>query len=709
MAEQKPWEAYAAPASAPAAASAPSDKPWLAYAAPASSPATTPAAEPLTPSQRALGGMALMAAGLAKSPADVALSAARGAVAMPISGLAGLAGTVLPGPPGQGAAWQQATQQTIQGEPLTLGGKAAMQGMGMQMEPAIEAARAPGGRLAEAGYPAAGAIVSGLPEATLAAISAPGRVGAATRAPFTLAGEQMAKGARVVGRGVQGVREALTTQQAGAQQAAQQAGMKTAVSSVWNAPSAQPAPTTQPAASGGFGPRTAGAAETPEIAVTRATIEQSPQTIREALRDVPVENVNPTALERHAKAESLPVPVPLTRGMATADSALFSEERNLRGKLPQIAQRLDDYPVIFQENLQAFREQMAPDIFGEPTSQMLGAEFTKRYKTLDETLKTAITSAYDDVKDAMGGREMLVDTTTLEPTVMQVLRNERAARWLPENLRAELADLSSSGSVPFDQIDKLRSVIGRDIRSYNRAGKGNEAFAAGVLLRQLEEMPLVGEVGEVAVLADRARGLARNRFELLRADQAFDAVVNGKIRPDKFVQKFVIGGGEQGVARLLKTLDGTDANQLAKLALLKQLDDKTGTMAFAIGDRSGSRNMTAAGFDKTLRSLSDSGVLSSVFTPEELAQVINLGDVMRYTQQTGGGGYVNYSGTTVAKASDVFQQQAGAAGAQVAEAGLEAAGIPKGALKIGKGVISTLANRKFLKDSLEPLAGLKRK
>ena len=653
------------------------------------------AAGEMSVGQSAVAGAGAFAAGLATSPADVGLSMARQAVAFPVSGLAGLAGAVLPGPPGQGAEWAtnpqlfpptnpygKALSRFASGQPSTAAGRAAIGGLGETMRPAIEAARAPGSALAEQGIPAlgiqpsqatrvAGAVLSGLPEALAAGTPLlRGKLGGLSAAAETTAPYKKLELGLPQRRGAfDGVDPRMT-------------------------PDARR--------------QSMGAAQTPDAAMVQASIDEAPQAVRTALQGVPLEEVETTALDRHAKASSLPAPVPLTRGMATADSALFSEERNLRAKLPALAERLDQYPQLFQENFTLLRDSMAPDIFGEPTANNLGKDFINLYQTHDKNLTGEIGAAYGEVKAAMGGREMMVDTSNIASRVNDELQLNRSLRWLPEEFKAELADMTKRGAIPFDEIDKLQSVLGRAIKGYGRQGKGNEAYAAGIFQRQLADMQFVGEVGEIKALADRARGLARARFQLIESDPAYASVVKGTARADKFLDKHVTNAGEGGAARVLETLAGTDAQQLAKLALLKKLDDKTGTMAFAPGDRTQSRNMTAAGYDRTFRGLKDSGVLDIVFNPEEAAQLNTLGEVMRYTQQTGSGGYVNYSGTTVSAASDVFREQAGAVGAAATDAALQSVGVPAGVVKFGKGVISTLANRRFLKESLEPFAGIRK-
>jgi len=646
--------------------------------------------------ERALTGAAMFAGGLTRpgAPADVGWSMLRQAGAQIGSGLYGIAGTLLPGPEGQGAEWVRKAQETLGGQPMTLGGRAAVTGLGAQMEPAVQAARAPGSYVAEQGVPAlgikpseatrvAGAVLSGVPEAALGATG--------MRAPV----EGLARGAKAA---------------AGAYRAAEsrfgRPSQPVSFGEGTPTPRGPIAPEMTPEARASR--LSMGAAETPELAMVQASIDQAPASVKQSLTGVPVDEVNTTALERHAKAQSLPVPVPLTKGMATADSALFSEEKNLRAKLPALAERINQYPDLFQQNFEAIRDQVAPDIYGRPTDNMLGKETINRYKTFDTNSRQEISNAYNAIKTALGDRPMLVDSSSIAESAIEKLKAARMSQWVTKQVQAELDDFATKGQIPFDEIEKSQTILGRAIKGYENSGQGNEAFATGIVLRELANMPLVGEVGEIKKLANIARKLAKARFDLIDEDPAYKSVIRGTARADKFADKYIINAGGDGVARLLKTLEGTDANQVAKLAILKHLDDKTGTMTFAPGDRSQSINMTSKGYGNAFANLSDSGVLESVFTPEELAQLQNLGDVMSYTQRTGNAGYVNYSGTTVSAASDVFREQAAAAGAQAADVALSAAGVPSPVVKFGRGVISTLANRKFLKDSLEPMAGIRK-
>jgi hypothetical protein len=100
------------------------------------------------------------------------LMLATGAVAEPISGYAGALGAILPGEEGQGARWQEATQEALTYEPKTEGGQAGLEAIGRAITPVAEfvgpKVQAVGDVAYEAGGPVAGAgamtLMGAIPE-----------------------------------------------------------------------------------------------------------------------------------------------------------------------------------------------------------------------------------------------------------------------------------------------------------------------------------------------------------------------------------------------------------------------------------------------------------------------------------------------------------------------------------------------------------------
>ncbi len=95
------------------------------------------------------------------------------------SGYAGLAGAVLPGPQGQGAAWQKKTQEALSYEPESDTSKAIMKGVSAPFEHIVEpASEYVGSKISDAGSPALGATVKGAIQAAPTALGLRGMKGA---------------------------------------------------------------------------------------------------------------------------------------------------------------------------------------------------------------------------------------------------------------------------------------------------------------------------------------------------------------------------------------------------------------------------------------------------------------------------------------------------------------------------------------------------
>jgi hypothetical protein len=104
--------------------------------------------------------------------ADTALSIGSGTLAAPLSGLAGIAGSVLPGPAGQGADWVNKTQEALTYEPRTDVGKMATAAVAYPGQKIAQGADYVGGKVADVtGSPAAGAAANTAIQALPLAVS----------------------------------------------------------------------------------------------------------------------------------------------------------------------------------------------------------------------------------------------------------------------------------------------------------------------------------------------------------------------------------------------------------------------------------------------------------------------------------------------------------------------------------------------------------
>lgn len=357
--------------------------------------------------------------------------------------------------------------------------------------------------------------------------------------------------------------------------------------------------------------------------------------------------VNPEVLARQIQADSLPVKVRLSEGQALADPRMISLEMNARGKHEVYSKGFEAQNKALVENLRVMRDESGPDVFStnpvEHADTLIG-----RYKAIDDAVNTEIAGKYQALRDAAGG-EFPVDTKTLLTNVRGALKKDLATAKAPADVMAFLDEKAAAGGMTLEDFESLRTSLARIQRS---AADGQERHAAGVIRRQIEEMPLQPGAEQLKGLADEARSAARNRFQALEADPAYKAAVNDSVTPDAFVQKFVVNGARDNVSRLSAAMqDDPAALQTLRVATIEHLRKAAGI------DNGYNGNFTQAGFNKALQGLEPK--LGFLLDPKTAETARNLGDVARYTQVQPKGSFVNNSNTfaaaTAEKAADALE------------------------------------------------------
>jgi hypothetical protein len=352
--------------------------------------------------------------------------------------------------------------------------------------------------------------------------------------------------------------------------------------------------------------------------------------------------VNPEVLARQIQADSLPVKVRLSEGQALGDERLISLEQNARGKHEAYSKGFAEQNKALTENLRSMRDTTGPEVFS--TNPVEHADtLIARYQAIDEAANAEISANYQALRDAAGG-DFPVDTQSLLGNVRGALKKDLATSKAPGDVMAALEEHATSGKMTLEEYEAMRSSLARTQRT---AADGQERHAAGVIREQLEKLPIAEGSGaaELKALADKARASARKRFEAMDADPAYKAAVNETVPPDRFVQKFVIGGTRDNVAKLSQAMAGDErAQQTVKIATLDHLRKAAGI------DDGYNGNFTQKGYNKALQGLEPK--LGSLLDPQTAETARNLGDVARYTLFRPEGSFVNSSNTFVAAAAD---------------------------------------------------------
>lgn len=432
-----------------------------------------------------------------------------------------------------------------------------------------------------------------------------------------------------------------------------------------------------------------GAAGRQNPVAVQAAIDQLPVEMRATASQMPLKNVNLNALESHVQALNLPEPIQLTKGQATGDLVALSNELNRRGELPNIAQRIGEQNKALVNNLTLIRERAAPDVFGTKPSDF-GQQVIDGYLNIDRQRNDNIRQLYGQLEQAAGGN-FPIDAQKFVQSADQQLKKKLKSEFLPPEIDRQLQSYRDGSSMDFEQFESLRTNLATEIRKAERAGDGNKSFALGVVRDSLENLPLTGAAAQLKPLADAARKAAKERFDALRNDPAYNAAVNGKVAPESFIDTFVLSKGKGTEANVRQMMSALGRGSPEQQAIAAGLMDAITRKAV---DSSG--NFSQAAYNKILRDLEPK--LLEVFDPDSAKQLKNLGEVSRKVMAQPKGSFANNSNTLVAG----LAEKAGKAlelGLNVSTANI----LPLGT--IAKQARQRKAAEKFQRETLEPLAG----
>jgi hypothetical protein len=534
--------------------------------------------------------------------------------------------------------------------------------------------------------------------------------------------------------------------------------------------------------------------------------------------------INNEVLARHAEAESLPVPARLTKGQATRDPTMYSEEQNRRGEIPDVEAHLNAQNQNLIDNLRHLREnEVGPDVHSTDVAGHAD-NIIEAYKAKDAAATADISAKYKALQDANGG-QFPIDSGTLYQNIEQSLHDRLLFEHAPTAELNQLKAMAEKG-MTFEQYEAMRTNLARVMRS---SKDGNEVAAAGVMRQEMENLPLSSEplvkpdmhvapsriepgnsvdpekVASIAKnmrangwqgrpllvyenhnglhgitgshriaaakaagiqvpivklsqdalsfedsrglnfhdvlsqgqddvreflkeardpsyelmkyetdgqtisflkpLADAARSAARKHFEELRADPAYKAAVGyneefpgTSVSPERFAQRFVIGGSRDQVALMRNTLkDDPRAVQAMGVLGLEQLRS-----AARVGPNWDAGNFAADSFGKAWDNMGPKQRL--LFTPAQQEILQKLANVARNEKSVPPGSHVNYSNTRVAQLAE--GAKSGAAG--IAEHAVNAKVPFLGTIgrAVGKAVLGGREARAFAREHLAPGAGI---
>lgn len=440
--------------------------------------------------------------------------------------------------------------------------------------------------------------------------------------------------------------------------------------------------------------KSGGAAAATNQAMLDEAISRASPDLAAELKAMKPEQVNKTALENQIVADTLPVPVRLTKGQATQDPSLISFERNERGMKEKLSQHFNEQNKALQENANLIKQKTAEGTF--ETDYVANAERAiESFKEINNLRQAEIKSAYDAL-DQLGAGKIEVDSKAFGENAMKALTANEDIDFLPPVIKSKIESYQGGKAMNFAQYENLRTQIARETRKAQRADDGNAVHALTLARSELEKLPLLNETAEAKVVADKARSLAKSEFDLLdkRKDtynSVYADIVNGGADTKDFIPKVVLRSKNTDFTKAMDLLkDNPDA--------IKQL--RAGTLDYIIRESTdASGNFKTGKFTQMVNNLDVNKKLTTLFG-EDAQQIKDLAKTGQLIEARPRGSFVNESNTSVANMASKYAKGAAEAGVNVA-----AKGLPIGT--IGRQFLEKRAANKQVAETLKPGAGVK--
>lgn len=364
-----------------------------------------------------------------------------------------------------------------------------------------------------------------------------------------------------------------------------------------------------------------------------------------------------------------------TRGTVTLDPVTITQERNLAkfGANSQHPALQELSRVQNANNAQLIGT--LDDMAGGGASRLdAGTSAVGAVRARDARAAGIERRLYDRARNTEG-REVPLDRDQFVLSAYRNLAAENKGAFLPEGVQRLLEQIRAGSirmdgnefAVPFnvDVVQNLKTTLAAASRG---TADGNTRRAIAIVRDALENTPIRSRVAtgstapatdaqlsalqqqgddvsaEAMRAFDRARRFARGRRQWQESASGIQAAIDD-IPPDRFVQDYIIGEGNQAsygdVARLVQTLRRDPAAmQDTRARLVGWLREQ----AIGRGKDSEVGNFSAPGFAKALDQLGE-GKLRLFFTPEEVSRLRAVGRVAAYETFQPRGSAVNNSNT----------------------------------------------------------------
>ena len=393
------------------------------------------------------------------------------------------------------------------------------------------------------------------------------------------------------------------------------------------------------------GVASAGAAATShEAAINEALSSASPR-VQSAFTNEAPSNINLEALNTHKQFDKFDMQP--TEGEALQNTSKMSDEWNDRTIDPELQHRFEERNPKLIEAFDKLTESAAPDIY-EKNPVKLADQILTKLKTDDDARVLDITNKYQRANEVLGTGESPIDVGALKDNIDSALKKAQRARYVPEELKADLNDALSKGYLTPEEYENFRT----DTALIARTSKPLQAKAASIIRQQLENVPLKGEFAQYKPLFDEARKAVADRKNLIDSNPAYKVAISDTRTPEEaltlphpasatFLDKNVTGKGvsQVNVQRLVDQLgQGSVEHQALQAAVIQDLKQKSGVIN---NQGNVSQKTLNAQIQKELGSK-----LDTIHGAQLANDIRDLGEVARKSEHVRGGpSFANTSNT----------------------------------------------------------------
>ena len=370
----------------------------------------------------------------------------------------------------------------------------------------------------------------------------------------------------------------------------------------------------------------------------KAALEKASPELRDSHKNIPDEQLNVKAVGRRLDGDLLPVKIGYMKGQALQDGDIISRERNN----PKNADIYQNQNKKLVENIEKIKKDTIPNLVPKDKIDVMEHLESKNLE-YDSNLSKGVTAKYETLKDAIqkSGGELLVDQNALKRNIDKALAKE-SLRAVGEDLSQykELQRLVKDGRMDFDNYKTMRSRLAKIIRDPKKDGELR--YSAGIMMKELDQLPLSTDVAAVKPLLDDAAATAQKRFKIIESDPFLEASIEGKVPSNKMFEKFIINAPYKDVATVIERYgENSVEHKYIKSAVIDWLSKQAG-----LKETGG--NFKQSSYNTALENISKSKILQTIFDAREVSTLKRLGRVAFDLENQPPGNFVNNSKTFVA-------------------------------------------------------------